>query len=403
MSIVVQKYGGTSVSTEDSRNKIAQNAISLKESGKLPVIVVSAIGRKGAPYATDTLIELFNKEGAANKGPNLDLIMSCGESISSAVIANTIEAMGHKAIALTGFQAGIITDEEFNDANVIKVNPNLVNKYLELGYIVIVTGFQGVSEEGFITTLGRGGSDHTAAILGEALNADSIEIFTDVDGVMTADPRIVKDAKVLERISYEEMYQMAVDGAKVVDFKAIAVARRANKPLVIKNTFGDSCGTVITSDHNIDFIEYDIDSIFTAIASKNNIAQVAVSIHYDDERNTEFLDAFEDQGVSMDIINFFEDRKVFTINVQDQPKVEAILRKLDLEYEIVDDCCKITAIGHRMHGVPGVMRKLVLALSKENIEILQTSDSHTTLSCVIHRRHLEKALNVLHDTFNLSR
>jgi len=173
LSIVVQKYGGTSVSTEASRERIASNAIGLKNQGKYPVIVVSAMGRKGAPYATDTLIDLFKQNGGANTGANLDLIMSCGESISSAVIANTIEALGHKCIALTGFQAGIVTDGQFNDANVLEVKPDLVHKYLELGYIVIITGFQGISEEGFITTLGRGGSDHTAAILGEALNAES--------------------------------------------------------------------------------------------------------------------------------------------------------------------------------------------------------------------------------------
>lgn len=403
MSIVVQKYGGTSVSTEASRQRIADNAIALKTSGKQPVIVVSAMGRKGAPYATDTLIELFQQNGSDNKGRNLDLIMSCGESISSAVIANTIESLGYKCIALTGFQAGIITDEAFNDANVLDVKPALIHKYLELGYIVIVTGFQGISEEGFITTLGRGGSDHTAAILGEALNAESIEIFTDVDGVMTADPRMVKEAKVLDRISYEEMYQMAVDGAKVVDFKAIAVAKRSGKPLVIKNTFGDADGTVITSDHNIDLIEYDADCLFTAIASKNDIVQVAVAIHYDDERNERLLDDLENQNVSMDIINFFEDRKVFTINSKDQSTTEDILKALGLEYDMVEDCSKVTAIGHRIHGVPGVMRKLVLALSKEQIEILQTSDSHTTISCVIRRTHLEETLNVLHNTFNLSR
>ena len=402
MSIVVQKYGGTSVSSEASRAKIAENAIGLKHQGKAPVIVVSAMGRKGAPYATDTLIELFNVNGGNNTGANLDLMMSCGEAISSAVIANTIESLGHKCIALTGFQAGIVTDDNFNDANVLEVKPDLVHKYLELGYIVIITGFQGISEEGFITTLGRGGSDHTAAILGEALNAESIEIFTDVDGVMTADPRVVKNAKVLDRISYDEMYQMAVDGAKVVDFKAIAVAKRANKPLVIKNTFGSASGTIITNNHNVDLIEYNMNSLFTAIASKNDIIQVAVDIHYDDDRNSTFLDAFETERVSMDIINFFEDRKVFTINGIDKKKAERILTALELSYDLIEDCSKISAIGHRIHGVPGVMKKLVLALSKEHIEILQTSDSHTTISCVIHRSHLEKALNVLHETFNLS-
>ena len=229
MEIVVQKYGGTSVTTHESRTRIAQNAIELKTQGKKPVIVVSAIGRNGDPYATDTLINFFKSANENYSSRNLDFLLNCGEMISAAVVANTIEGLGHKAIALTGHQAGMVTDADFGNANVAYVDTQKIIQQLEKDYIVVVTGFQGITAAGELTTLGRGGSDTTAAVLGVALDAECIEIYTDVDGVMTADPRIVKDAQVLRTISYEECYQLAIDGAKVVDHKAIDIAKKGNQ------------------------------------------------------------------------------------------------------------------------------------------------------------------------------
>lgn len=401
MGIIVQKYGGTSVSTEESRARIAKNAISAYQKGHQVVLVVSAMGRKGAPYATDTLIGLYKNVINEHNTRELDLLMSCGETISATVMAGTIRAHGVDCAAVTGFQAGIITDTVHGDANVIEVKTAKLLEHLNEGRIVVVTGFQGISEAGDITTLGRGGSDTTAAILGEALDAEAIEIYTDVDGVMTADPRLVPEAKVIDQISYEECYQMAVDGAKVVDHKAVEVARRSGKILKIKNTFNECEGTTISRE-TASIPRTMQPKIITAIASKDNVVQFTIKIAYNDERNEAFLNAFEDTGVSMDLINFFEDQKIFTVGEHDKPKVEEILADLDLEYSILEDCCKLTAVGYKIHGVPGVMKRIVLSLTKAGVEILQSGDSHTTIACLIKKSSLEKAIRALHKEFQLN-
>ena len=201
MSIRVLKYGGTSVTTPESRERIAKTAIRHKEEGQDVVVVVSAMGRSGDPYATDTLISLFKAQNENYRPRNLDFLMNCGEMISASLIANTIEKFGASAICMTGQQAGLITDDHFGDARVIRVEKEKMLRPLEDGKIIVLTGFQGVTETGWLTTLGRGGSDTTAAVVGVALDAESIEIFTDVDGIMTADPRIVGEARVLNAIS----------------------------------------------------------------------------------------------------------------------------------------------------------------------------------------------------------
>ncbi len=401
MGIIVQKYGGTSVSTEDSRKRIAENAIRAYNEGHSVVLVVSAMGRKGAPYATDTLIGVYKNAIDERDTRELDLIMSCGETISATIMAGTIRAQGVDSAALTGFQAGIITDDVHGDANVVDVQADKIHTHLNAGRIVVVTGFQGITKSGDITTLGRGGSDTTAAILGEALDAEAIEIYTDVDGVMTADPRLVPDAKVIDQISYEECYQMAVDGAKVVDHKAVEVARRSGKILKIKNTFKPCEGTTI-SRQTAETVPSMEPKIITAIASKDNVVQFTIHIGYSDPRNETFLNAFENKGISMDLINFFEDQKIFTVSALDKPSAEAILNDLSLKYTVLEDCCKLTAVGYKIHGVPGVMKRIVLSLTKAGIEILQSGDSHTTIACLIRKEALEGAIVALHEEFHLN-
>lgn len=400
MEIVVQKYGGTSVTTHESRTRIAQNAIELKNQGKKPVIVVSAIGRNGDPYATDTLINFFKSANESYSSRNLDFLLNCGEMISAAVVANTIEGLGHKAIALTGHQAGMVTDAEFGNANVAYVDTQKIIQQLEKGYIVVVTGFQGITAAGELTTLGRGGSDTTAAVLGVALDAECIEIYTDVDGVMTADPRIVKSAQVLKTISYEECYQMAIDGAKVVDHKAIDIAKKGNKPLIIKNTFSDSIGTIIGREEGS--VEGSSEHVVTAVTSKNDITQVMVQSSSDDPVARQLLNELEAHHVSIDLINFFEDRKVFTISTEKSDDVVSILEKLRLKYKITSECSKVTVVGHKIHGVPGVMKRVVFSLAKANIDILQSSDSYSTISCLIKTEHVQAALMALHGEFGLN-
>ncbi|MDK2917446.1 MAG: aspartate kinase [Candidatus Petromonas sp.] len=405
MDIVIQKFGGTSVATRELREKIANKIIQTKVSGKYPVVVVSAIGRKGDSYATDTLINLATSIFSESSSRELDLLMSCGEIISAVLMANTIKSKGYDAVALTGFQAGIITDSNFGDAEVIDVNPKTIIENLKSDKIVIITGFQGITESGDITTLGRGGSDTTAAILGEALKSEAVEIYTDVDGVMTADPKIVPEANVIDCLRYEEVYQMARDGAKVIHPKAIEIARRSNITLKIKNTFTNSNGTTINGqfvENKIFPKEKTVKNLITAITHKNNIVQVTVNID-NNENNKLLLNELEENAISIDMINFFEDRKIFTIEEKDLPILKSILDKNSFDYKLTRNCSKVTIIGHKIHGVPGVMAKIVRTLSNNNIKILQSSDSHTTISCLIDSNNLSKAVKSLHYEFNLNK
>lgn len=402
MRITVIKYGGTSVASELGRSRIVEQVQQSLKDGFSPVVVVSAIGRKGDPYATDTLINLLPNPELDHKSREMDLLMSCGEIISAVIMTNLLKGSGIDATAFTGFQAGIQTDGTFGDARILSVNTEDIHRALEAGKVVVVTGFQGIDDAGNITTLGRGGSDTTAAVLGVALDAEKIEIYTDVEGVMTADPRIVKDARIIDQISHEEVYQMASAGAKVVDHKAVAIARQGNKPLVIRSTFSDAPGTEIKVLHRTPEDSGDPTRALTAVALKQNFAQVTVIIAARDHRNEVMLNRLEQDRISIDMINFFDNRKSFIINESDLTQIKSILEELELEYHVLPGCSKLTAIGHRMHGVPGVMKKIVFALSRENIEILQSSDSNTTISCLIHSELAGRALQILHNEFRLS-
>jgi aspartate kinase len=253
MRILVQKFGGTSVDNEEHRQMAATRVARAIQNGWSVVVVVSAIGRQGAPYATDTLVgTLKNVDPAVPPSSReMDLMMACGEIISTVVMAQTLRAMGFDTVALTGGQAGIATDYDFGNARILSIDPSYVVRMLEAGKLVLVAGFQGVTQHGAVTTLGRGGSDTTASALGAALKpyADEVgvEIYTDVDGVKTADPRLVSDARTLSCASYEEVAEMAHMGAKVVHPRAAEIANQYDLPLWVKSTFIEAPGTLIAS------------------------------------------------------------------------------------------------------------------------------------------------------------
>jgi len=402
MNIIIQKFGGTSVATKESREKVLDRIVEAIEQGKQPVVVVSAIGRKGDPYATDTLIHYVKEVYEEIDSRELDVLMSCGEIISSVMLVNTLRAKGINAISFTGAQAGILTDNQFGNADVISVQPKNIILALEQNKIPVVCGFQGISEEGHCTTLGRGGSDTTASLLGEALQAQKIEIYTDVDGIMTTDPKLCKEAKVIETISYHEVFQMAGAGAKVIHPKAVEIAMRANIPLLIKNTFSQVHGTVITryykqkkrKDQN------DSTNLITGIAHISGRTQICLeAIEVEDSI---FFTELAEADVSIDIINIFPDKKVFTINTSDLNKSKKILQKYHAKYQCIDGCCKITLIGERITGVPGIMAKIMRTLSDSNVKILQTADSHTTISCLISCKDTALAISALHKVFYMN-
>lgn len=243
LNIIVQKFGGTSMANLKSREKVVEKIITKLEQEYKVLVVVSAMGRRGDSYSTDSLIELVQPKAIGKR--ELDLLLSCGEIISSVVLANHLALNGYSTFVLSGLQAGILTDNNFGNANIIKVNPNNILNRFKQYKTLIVTGFQGATKDGDITTLGRGGSDITAIALAQAIKSPCVEIYTDVDGVMTADPNVSKDAKIIESITYIDLYNLARTGAKIIHPKAVKMAQDSKIPLIIRNTFNNNPGTYV--------------------------------------------------------------------------------------------------------------------------------------------------------------
>lgn len=399
MRIIVQKFGGTSVATPESRQQVVQKIKKAIEEGYKPVVVVSAIGRKGAPYATDTLID-FVTSHAGNMTPHsYDLLLSCGEIISAVTMTTLLEKEGIKAKAFTGGQAGIITDHYHQKADLLSAKPEALLASLEEDVIPVVAGFQGMTMEGEITTLGRGGSDTSAAMLGASVKAERIEIFTDVDGIMTADPNVCEKAKIIPAISYMEVFQMADSGAKVIHPRAVEYAMRANIPLVIKNTFSDAPGTYILQNVEQLISKEKHHRVITSVAHRYHRTQFTIQEPHGKGEN--LLSAIADAGISIDLINIFPHEALFTVDEADEKALSHLLATKGYQYNVLPKCAKVTVIGERMTGVPGVMARIIYALNKENIEIYQTADSLTTIACLIQEKQVPKAIDALHDEFHL--
>ena len=398
MKILIQKFGGTSVSTAERRAMVVEKILNALEEGYSPMVVVSAMGRKGEPYATDTLLSLVSKEFRDSNPLAVDLLISCGEIISTVIMCDELKDRNISAIPLTGGQAGIITDNKYSNAAILKVNPERLLNLIRENKIPVIAGFQGISENGYVTTIGRGGSDVTAALLGAALKAEEVQIFTDVDGIMTADPRIVSDASLIEEISYNEVFQLADQGAKVIHPRAVDIAMKANIPLVIKNTLNDCRGTVINSigTSNPDYVIIGITHI-------DDRVQITVELgeNIDNPNYNSLLDEIAENGISIDLINIFPKEKIFTIDQNDVYKFDDVMNKLNIYYSKIENCSKISVIGNRMRGIPGVMAKIFRALNLNDIQVLQTADSHNTIWCLVHSKDKEKAILALHKGFNL--
>lgn len=396
MKILVQKFGGTSVSTDERRLMAVDKIINAISKGYSPVIVVSAMGRRGDPYATDTLLSTLNQKFKADNKQAVDLLMSCGEIISAVKMCSELYEKNIRSAALTGGQAGIITDNNYNNASTVAVNTERLLSLLKQNIVPVVAGFQGMTNDGFITTLGRGGSDVTASLLGAALHADEIQIYTDVDGIMTADPRIVSDASLIKELSYAEVFQFADQGAKVIHPRAVEIAMKANIPLVIKNTLSNCSGTIIGLTGNGN-------NIITGITHMNNRVQIKIEskLNLKNENYLNLFDILAENFISLDLINVFPDEKIFTIDESDFEKFKNIAKSADLKYSSTENCSKIALIGNGMKGQPGVMAKILKVLTEENIVVMQTADSHSTIWCLVESRYAERAINALHKAFDL--
>ena len=354
MGIIVKKFGGTSVANEESRKFVYKKIIEEKEKGNDLVVVISAMGRSGDTYATDTLLDLVRLNNPNTNPRELDQIFVCGENISGVVIASNLQLQGYKAIYLSGLQAGIITENNHQDARIIRIEATKINQLLEDGYIVVVGGGQGGTTDGDITTLGRGGSDTSACALGVALNAAGIEIYTDVEGIFTTDPRLVKNASIIEEMSYEDCIELAYQGAKVMHPRAVEAAQKnPNIPLYVRSTFLDSIGTLICSKDKINS------------QGDQNSMGVPIGVTLLDKQQiikTDNSSIVDNSKFEWNMFNDYDTNKLI-IGTDDLngSKIISEIESLAIKCDHIDKLSKITLVGTDL-------RKDVLELSLSKLE-----------------------------------
>lgn len=403
LKILVQKFGGTSLQTPAARKCAVKHVLKALKSGYAPVVVVSAMGRAGDPYATDTMLNWIADHGGRMPSRELDLFISCGEVMSAAAMCGLLCEEGIKAIALTGAQAGIRTNSEYGNAQIVSIDPAPIRSRLLEGFVVVVAGFQGTDVNGNVTTLGRGGSDTTATALAAALQAERVDIFTDVDGVLTADPRIVDEAQRLDVISYAEICNMAHHGAKVIHPRAVEIAMQAGVPIRVRSTFSDGFGTLVTSPERIKQANSRIvDRHVTGITHVSQITQIQITAppgRYD--LHLEVFKTMAQHHISVDFINVSPSGVVYTVLEKDAEKASALLRQFGYEPTLTPHCAKVAVIGGGMNGVPGIMAKIVEALTEEDIRILQSADSNTTIWVLVKEEQAVNAVRALHRKFSL--
>jgi aspartate kinase len=404
INILVQKYGGTSLATPQLREKVVAKIKEAIGLGYALVVVVSAMGRQGAPYATDTLISLAKEVSPEPYPRDLDLLMACGELISAVIMAQTLRLHGVEAQAFTGGLAGIITNHHFGDARIIEIKPEKIVDCLKSKKVAVVAGFQGITKEDEITTLGRGGSDTTAAALGVALQAETVEIYTDVNGVMTTDPHLVPQAKPLKVMTYSEICEMAHLGAKVIHPRAVEIAMKGRVPLRIRSIFSDQEGTLICDAPPLSLgTEIKTDKMVTGLAHISDLAQFNLSLQ-DVNTSGKALEVFSllaEASISLDMIQVSPQKITFTVQEAFFDQTLSILKQTGLDFKGTKGFAKVSIVGAGIRGVPGVMARVVEGLYKAKVPLFQTTDSHTNIACLVKKEDMLRALKALHDEFGL--
>lgn len=401
MRILVQKFGGTSLSTDHAKNHVVEHIARELASGYRIVVVVSAMGRKGDPYATDTLLQLIRNNGDHLPPRERDMLLGCGEIISAAALCSLLCSKGIPAVVLNGGQAGILTDDQYGHARIKEMRPDKLFSHLRDSKVVIVTGFQGSTENGDMTTLGRGGSDTSATAIGAALRAEMVDIYTDVSGILTADPRIVEDAKPLSVVSYAEICNMARQGAKVIHPRAVEIAQQARIPVRVRSTFSTDEGTLVTDRPEL-VPGYVTDRHVTGIAHVSGVTQISVqAIEGKNDVQLQVFQTMARNHISVDFINVTPSGAVYTVFDHDADRAVAVLRDSGYEPVAVRGCAKVSVIGGGMNGVPGVMARIVEALTEQSITIMQSADSNTTIWVLVRDTDMAPALRALHTKFGL--
>lgn len=394
--VVVQKFGGTSLATQEAREKAVATILNSYLTGFKVVVVVSAMGRYPDPYATDTLIKLLNQTSLQSSSAIQDLLLSCGEVISACIVGQMLENKKIPVAVLSWHYVGIITDSYHGNAWPLAADITRIREELAKSKVVILPGFQGVTPNRHITTLGRGGSDLTAIVLGAALETKKVEIYTDVDGVKTADPNIIPNARTLPEITYEEMGELANNGAKVMHARAVALAIQEEVPITISQTGNNLKGTKVVKRL------VKPEKIITGIAhvAPMAFAKVKFSSINSQKETKELLTAFANSKISLDMIHITQEHAYFIFKEEYLRSGHSILGKK--ESTIEKGFAKISIVGAGMRGVPGIMAQIIEALEKEGISIYHSTDSHITISCLVKEEELKKAVNALINQFKLN-
>ncbi len=402
MALIVQKYGGTSVGTIERIKNVARRVIKTKDEGHDVVVIVSAMAGE-----TDRLINLAYQITSTPDEREYDVLISTGEQVSVALLSMAIQSMGYKARSYLAYQVKIITDSAFSKARIQRINSEKIFEDLRNGYIVVIAGFQGIDEQGNITTLGRGGSDTTAVAIAASLKADICEIYTDVDGVYTTDPNICPNARKLDVITYDEMLEMASLGAKVLQTRSVEFAKKYNVPIHVRSSFNESKGTMVIKEE--DRMEAPVVSGITY--SKNEAKITVVRVPDRPGIAAKIFTPLAEANIVVDMIvqNVSADGYTdltFTVPKSDLKKairiVEAVKDEIKAAAVLGDEnIAKVSIVGVGMRSHSGVAAKMFSTLASENINILMISTSEIKISCVIEPKYTELAVRVLHDAFNL--
>ena len=403
--IIVQKFGGTSVADTDKIKNVADIVVREKENGNDVVVVVSAMG-----HTTDHLVKMAKSLTPNPSGREMDMLLSTGEGISIALLAMAIQAKGYDAISFNAMQIGIITENIHSKARILDIKTNKLKENLDRGKIIVVAGFQGVTPDGEITTLGRGGSDTSAVALAAALNAERCDIYTDVEGVYTTDPRIVKNASKLEQVSYEEMLELAHAGANVLHPRSVETAKQFSVPLRVRSSFNiENMGTLIVGVDKMEMykpvagVAADLSQVRVVVCDVPDRPGVAATL----------FGALAKENISVDMIIQSYANKVsntndiaFTIDISDLEKAKIVLECMNdtigaSDVKVDDNIAKISIVGAGMIDRPGIASTMFEALAKLNINIKMISTSEIKVSCLVDKKDVQKAIKSLHTVFDL--
>lgn len=403
MALIVKKFGGSSVATPDKMRTVVRRVLQGMQEDDKVVLVVSAMGD-----TTDELVSLARQVTSKPYGREMDMLLSTGEQISIALMAMAFKEAGHKAVSFTGAQAGIVTSNAFNKGRILEINADRVTEALDEGNIVIVAGFQGMTDDGDITTLGRGGSDTTAVAVAGAVNADACEIYTDVDGIYTSDPRVVPNARKMEEITYGEMLEMAKLGAGVMQPRAVEMGSRFNVPIHVRSTFSEAAGTMIQEDYSMEVKQY----LIRGVAEDKNVAKVTIlGVPNKPGHAYRIFSGLADRNIDVDMIvqsvryaNEGVTDITFTVSRDDAALVREVLTAMQGDMNIEDvlidqNMGKVSVVGAGMAGHPGIAASMfgLMADNGINIEIISTSE--ISITCLIAEEHVDNAVRSIHNHF----